>query len=293
MEKVLVIGSNGQLGTELVKTLTKQKIPFLGLDHSQIEVKNHEETRKRVERINPYILINTSAFHKVDLCEEQPEEAFEVNSLAVRNLAEICRDERIKLVHLSTDYVFDGNKKTPYIEDDLPNPLGVYGNSKLSGEYFVKNILNEHFIIRTSAIQGISKSSVKGSNFIETMLKLGREKGLVKVVDDQVITPTYAVDLAYKIIELASTKKFGTYHVTNEGELSWFDFAKKIFKGGGLDVQVEPISIRDASVLFNYKIDRPAYSALSSINLKNIGSKRMRNINDALNAYFEERENGI
>lgn len=289
---ILIIGKNGQLGTELVNIL-RDGSPFVALTHDDIEITNHEDVRERIKDIGPNIVINTSAFHNVDVCEQDPETSYAVNGLAVRNLAEICRDNGIKLVHLSTDYVFNGNSKEPYTEEDIALPVNVYGDSKLRGEAFVRGILPEYFIVRTAAIQGISKSSVKGSNFVETMLRKGREKGVVRVVSDQITSPTYAPDLARKILELAGTDNFGTYHMTSTGQVSWYDMARKIFELEGIKVETVPITTKQAAQEFNYKAQRPLFTVLDNKNLRGIGFEDLTSWRDTIEAYLQERRERI
>lgn len=233
-KKILLIGANGQLGSDLVKGL-KNIIP---ITHKDLEICDIKQLRLVIEKYNPETIINTSAFHKVDLCEDEIEKSFQVNAYAVRDLALICKEKDILLLHFSTDYVFDGRKNSPYIESDTPNPLNVYGVSKLSGEYFIRNISNRFLIIRTSGLYGSAGSSGKGSNFIETMLKLAKEKKPIRVVDDQVLTPTYTRDLAENIRELLKTREYGIFHITNNGQCSWFEFAKEIFKLADLNPEV-------------------------------------------------------
>lgn len=289
----LIIGSNGQLGSELVKLYTKKGEPHVGLAHNEVEVTDYENVKEVIRRHNPSIVINTAAYHKVDACEENPEKALAVNALGARNLAEVCRDVGASLVYMSTDYVFDGRKGTPYIEEDSTNSVNVYGISKIAGEMLVKNFLTEHLIVRTIAIQGLSKSSVKGSNFIETMLKLGKEKGLVRVVSDQITSPTYAPDLAEGILKLVESGKFGTYHLANEGSCSWYEFARAIFDISGMKVEVNPISTSEASKMFNYKARRPMNTSLD-ISKVNEAGVEMRPWKDAVAAYLNKRRtNGI
>ena len=298
---VMIVGANGQLGNDLMKTLeTKENLVALPFYHGDdvdwsLEVKDHQMTREKIIAANPSIIINTSAYHNVDQCETNPSEAYAVNSSAVKNIAEICSDRGIKLVHLSSDYVFNGEKQEPYTEEDIPDPKNVYGISKIAGENHIRNTLPEHFIVRTSGIQGLAKSSVKGRNFVELMLKLGKEKGAVRVVDDQIISPTYSLDLAEKIIELAQTDNYGTYHLTNGGECSWYEFAENIFKLGGLNVDMTPISTEQAKEEFNYVAKRALYTVLDSVNLQKAGLENLRHWNGGLEAYFKEREaqNGI
>jgi dTDP-4-dehydrorhamnose reductase len=289
----LIVGSNGQLGSELVKFYKEKGEPSIGLNHRDIEVTDYDNVRRVMAEYNPRVVINTAAYHKVDACEENPQHAFGINAIGARNVAIACADVGATLVHMGTDYVFDGEMGSPYREENSANPVNVYGTSKIAGEMFVQNILPEHFIIRTAAIQGLSKSSVKGSNFIETMLKLGKERGLVQVVSDQITSPTYAPDLADGIFKLIRTGAYGTYHLTNKGNCSWYEFAKEIFAIENVDVKVVPIPTDEASKLFNYKARRPLNTSLDISKAEATGVK-MRLWQSAVAAYLNEgRANGI
>ena len=239
-----------------------------------------------MEETKPEILINTAAFHRVDECEKNSEKAFAVNSLAIKNLAEICNENNIALVHFSTDYVFQGNKNLPYEEDDKPSPINIYGLAKLEGEKHVRNVRN-HLLIRTAYVFGLGGSSQKRTNLVETLLNVGR-KGDVKAVYDHIFSPTYAKDLVIKIAELLKKEKFGLYHLTNSGSCSVYEFACEIYRIEGLNPNIEKISLEE----FNSnseKAKRPRYSALNSINLKKAGISPMRKWEEALESYLKAR----
>ena len=281
--KILLIGANGQLGSDLVKILEN----IVPITHKDLEICDTKQLKLVVEKHNPQTIINTSAFHKVDLCEDEAEKSFQVNAYAVRDLALICKEMNILLVHFSTDYIFDGRKNTPYIEDDSPNPLNVYGVSKLAGEYFIRNILNRFLIIRTSGLYGSAGSSGKGGNFIETMLRLAREEKPIKVVNDQVLTPTYTKDLAENIKDLLNSQELGIFHITNNGHCSWFEFAEEIFKLADFKPDLAPTTTED----FGAKALRPAYSVLENHRLKEVGLDNMSQWRDALERYMIEKGN--
>lgn len=282
--RIVVIGANGQLGTDLVKALREWDL--VPLTHSDLDICDFVHTRKVLEDVKPGIVINTAAFNRVDDAEEQPEKAFWVNAYAVRNLAMICADLDCTLMHISTDYVFGGEKRTPYTEEDPPNPLNVYGVSKLAGEYFVRNICPKHFIIRTSGLYGVAGSSGKGGNFVETMIRLAKEGKPIRVVTDQVLTPTYTKDLAEKLKELLQTgASYGVYHITNSGQCSWYEFAGKIFELLGLKPDFGPTT----SAEFGAKARRPAYSVLAHNKLKGLGLDDLRPWPEALKAYLQEK----
>jgi dTDP-4-dehydrorhamnose reductase len=278
--KVLIIGANGQLGSDLVKVMDDQNL--IALTHKDIEICEFAKTRNILTEKAPDIVINTAAYHKVDECEENVEKTFEVNTYAVRHLAQVCRDIGSTLVHMSTDYVFGGEKNEPYTEADSPNPINVYGVSKLAGEYFVKNICKKHFIIRTSGLFGVAGSSGKGGNFVETMIRLAKEGKSIKVVADQVLSPTYTKDLAANIRDLIQTDRYGLYHITSHGECSWYDFAKAIFELTRLEPEFSPTTTEE----FGAKAKRPGYSVLVNHNLKALGLDNMSVWKEALENYL-------
>ena len=281
--RVLVIGASGQLGTDLVKVMNGWDL--VPITHADLDICDFVYTRKVIEEKKPDVVINTAAFNRVDDCEEEVSKAFWVNAFAVRNLAQICADLDCVLVHISTNYVFDGRKREPYTEEDPPNPLSVYGASKLTGEYFVRNICPKHFIIRTSGLYGVAGSRAKGGNFVETMIRLAREGKPIKVVNDQVLTPTYTRDLAEKIKELVQTEAYGLYHITNSGECSWYEFAAKIFELLDLHSEFAPTT----SAEFGAKARRPTYSVLAHNQLRNLGIDDLQPWPEALKVYLKEK----
>jgi len=281
--KILIIGANGQLGTDLVTLLRHHQV--IALAHKEIEVCDYQGTRKILEGYKPQVVINTSAYHRVDLCEDHIEETFKVNTYAVRNLAETCRDLGSVLVHLSTDYVFGGEKKRAYREEDLPNPLNVYGVSKLAGEYFVRQICQMYFIIRTSGLYGVAGASGKGGNFVELMIRLAKEGKSIKVVKDQILTPTYTKELAKKIAQLIETGEYGLYHVTNNGQCSWYEFARVIFELVGLHPDLSATTSEE----FGARAKRPHYSVLENANLRKLGLDDLSNWREALEQYLKEK----
>lgn len=282
--KVVVIGSTGQLGSYLLSE-APQKWEIIGLSHADIEVKDYWEVRELLEEIKPDIVINTAAYHNVEKCEENPEEAYAVNAFGARNVATVCELMRCTVVYISTDYVFDGEKESPYIEYDQPNPLSVYGKSKLAGEYETKMVNERHYIVRTSWFFGKSGSRSKKGNFVLTMLKLSSERNEIRVVNDQVGSPTYTKYLARQIYELLKKGvPYGTYHVSNQGETSWYGFANRIFEISGKEVKVVPISSDE----FPSKVRRPKRSVLDNFNLKLLGLDIMPHWEEALKEYLVE-----
>jgi len=281
--RVIVIGANGQLGTDLVKVLDDWDL--VPLTHADLDICNFVYTRKVVEDTKPDIVINTAAFNRVDDCEEEVSKAFWVNAFAVRNLAKVCAHLDCTLVHISTDYVFGGEKRTPYVEGDLPSPLSVYGTSKLTGEYFVRSICPKHFVVRTSGLYGTAGSRAKGGNFVETMIRLAKEGKPIRVVNDQVLTPTYTMDLAEKIERLMQTNAYGLYHITNSGECTWHEFAEAIFDVLGVNADLKPTT----SAEFGAKARRPGYSVLAHEGLRESGLDELRPWKEALTGYITKK----
>ncbi len=284
MQPVVILGANGQLGSDLCRSFEDHGA-VVALTHNDIELRNHSQVDEVLSTLKPRAVINTAAFHKVELCEEDPEQAFAVNCHAVRNLALACDRLDVRLVHLSTDYVFGGDRQTPYPEDAPPAPLNVYGVSKAAGEYFVRSHCRRHLVVRVSGLFGLAGSSGKGGNFVETMLRLGRERGTVSVVTDQVLSPTYTHDLAKKIFELTSAEAQGVFHVTNSDSCSWFGFARAIFEFSGMAVDIQPASSGD----MGSPVRRPAYSVLENRRLRDERRGVLRPWRDALAAYLDAR----
>lgn len=281
--KIIILGAGGQLGSELANIL--QDDMLIPLTHQDIEMTDYQKVNDILASNLPDVVINTTAYHRVDECEDNIEKSFSVNAYAVRTLASICEELNTILVHFSTDYVFGGEKKIPYVEDDIPNPLSVYAVSKLAGEYFAKNICRRHFIIRTCGLYGAKGLSGKGGNFVELMLKLSKENRAIKVVTDQIVTPTYAKDLAVIVSQLIRTKEYGLYHGTNDGECSWYEFAKTIFDMTGRKANLTPTT----SAKYGARARRPAYSVLENRNLKRLGMNVMRPWKEALQEYLLEK----
>jgi dTDP-4-dehydrorhamnose reductase len=242
-------------------------------------------TRKVLVDLKPAVVINAAAYTRVDDCEDEPERAFWVNAFAVRNLAQVCTEVGCILVHFSTDYVFDGAKASPYTEADLPNPLSVYGVSKLAGEHFVRSLVPRHYVVRTSGLYGVGGAASRRGNFVETMLRLADEGRPIRVVADQVLTPTAARDVARKTVELLPTDRFGLYHVTNAGQCSWYEFASSIFALAGLQPRLEPISAAE----YGARARRPKYSVLAHTRLAELATDDLPSWEEALASYLRER----
>jgi dTDP-4-dehydrorhamnose reductase len=281
---ILLLGANGQLSRDLLRALTGQKVT--ALSHSELELCDYAAVRERLNQIKPRHVINTAAFHRVDECEEQVSKAFEVNAYAVRHLAQVCSSIDAILVHVSTDYVFGSSKHSPLSEEARPEPLNVYGVSKLAGEFFVRQSCAKHFIVRSSGLYGVAGASGKGGNFVETMIKLAKENKKIRVVNDQFLSPTYTQDLAEKLCELIQTENYGLYHITNAGQCSWFEFAGKIFSLLRLTPDFAPTT----TAAYGAKVQRPAYSVLRNEKLSSLGLKPMRAWPEALQAYLREKK---
>jgi dTDP-4-dehydrorhamnose reductase len=284
--KVAVIGANGQLGTDLCRALHNFDIvPFTDAD---IEIADMASVKEAVVKHKPAIIINTAAYVRVDDCEDEKDKAFSVNALGARNVAVVAQELGARLVHISTDYVFGGElepRTTPYTEFDTPIPLSIYGKSKLAGDDFVRHSCLRHFIVRSSGLFGVAGSAGKGGNFIETMLKLARERDELRVVNDQVFSPTYTGDLAQKIAQLMATDYFGIFHITNKGDCSWYEFTREILKLAGLKTPVVPID----SDHYPQKAKRPRYSVLDNYHLRLLGMDDMRPWQEALKDYLIAR----
>ena len=288
MLKIALIGVNGQLGTDIKSHFEKKGIKLTGLvGLTDINVSDYKTSENTIKSIDPDLVINTAAFHDVDLCEDEAHSAFEVNVMGVRNLAIICNKMDIPLMHFSTDYIFDGKKKEPYTEDDCAAPLSLYGISKLAGEQVMRYLLDKYYIIRLSGLYGHAGSAGKGNtNFVEQMIKMSEKGKEIKVVNDQVLTPTSTIDVAEKLSELIQTGKYGVYHMTNTGSCSWYEFACEIFRLMKIPSKISPTTTEE----FGAKARRPEYSVLDNLNLRKIGLDDLRNWKEALREYIESRD---
>jgi dTDP-4-dehydrorhamnose reductase len=278
--RIALLGSTGQLGRDLQTAVTNHEIiPFT---RERFDVTDHRTARATLMSTRADVIVNTTAYHRVDDCETEPELAYATNALAVLNLVRVANDLNAMLVHFSTDYVFDGRQQTPYREDSPPMPLSVYGNSKLSGEYLVRSLSRRYMVIRTSGLYGKAGSRGKGGNFVETMLKKAREGVSIRVVADQVLTPTPTLDLARQIAVLLDRNDSGLYHATSEGACSWYEFAKAIFELAGIPADLTPTT----SDLYKTPAIRPRYSVLENGRLKELGINVMRHWREGLAEYL-------
>lgn len=281
--RVAVIGANGQLGMDVVAEFQRSGEIVTPLTHEDLDISSASEVSDALTAIRPSTIVNTAAMHHVEKCEQEPLRAYEVNALGVRNLSNTARTLGAKFVHVSTDYVFNGTKSTPYSETDQPAPLNVYGNSKLAGEAFIQGTGEKYFIVRTSGLYGKNPCRAKGGrNFVETMLKLAGERDTLRVVDDEWVSPTSTVELARQIALLSRTEEFGLYHATSEGSCSWYEFAKTIFELMKIRTNLEIASASE----FPAKVPRPKYSVLENAALKRRGLNSFRRWQDGLEDYL-------
>jgi len=280
--RVAVIGSNGQLGTDLMKAL-QDGHDAIGFTHENLEVSDYNSCLKLKEH-HPDVIINTAAFHKTDQCEDDLVKTFSVNAIGARNVAMISKEIGAITVLISTDYVFDGDKREPYTEDDATNPINSYGISKLAGELYTRQN-PRHYIVRVASLFGKAGASGKGGNFVETMMTKAKNKETVNVINDMWMSPTYTKDAAFIIVQILELKlPFGTYHATNQGYCTWFQFAEEIFKMQGLTPDMRPIVTGQLVT----KAKRPQFSALRSLKLP-IHGIITREWKEALSAYLTER----
>ena len=263
MIKALVTGGNGQLAQCLKDVVNHQdELDVDFQDLPDLDITNKQQLESYFLKNEFDYCINCAAYTAVDLAEEQSDLAYAVNAEGPNNLAKVCKKYQVKLLHISTDFVFDGKKQTPYLETDTPNPLGVYGASKWQGERYIQEIMEEYFIIRTSWLY-----SAYGNNFMKTMLRLSETRDEISVVSDQIGSPTYARDLAEALIKiiLSSSTNYGIYHYSNSGAISWYDFAVEIFRQFGKKIQVKPIKTKD----YPTTAKRPEYSVLYTTKIEN------------------------
>lgn len=281
--RLLILGGGGQLATELERSLTGHE--HLTLSHAQADICDAAQVERHARAFHPDCIVNTAAYHRVDDCEDEVSRSFQVNAVALKGLALLANDLNAILMHFSTDYVFDGAQHRPYRETDVPHPLSIYGMSKLAGEQIVSRYAERYFLIRSCGLYGHAGSRSKGGNFVETMLRLAREGRTIRVVEDQVTTPTSVRDLTRSLVPLVESGRFGLYHVTNAGSCSWFEFAREIFRLSRLDARLQPISSAD----FRSKAQRPPYSVLDNLALREAGFPALPSWKEALALYLRER----
>lgn len=278
--KVLVTGTKGQLGFDVMRELEKRGHDAIGVDIEEMDITNAAQVNNVIKAASPDVVIHCSAYTAVDRAEDEVELCRKVNAGGTKNIAEVCAELDCKMIYISTDYIFSGDGDRPWEPDDEADPLNVYGQTKYEGEQEVKRRLNKYFIVRISWVFGIN-----GNNFIKTMLRLGKENGAVKVVDDQIGSPTYTYDLASLLVDMAESEAYGQYHATNEGICSWYEFAKEIFKAAGMDhVSVTPVTSDE----FPAKAKRPSNSRMSKEKLVKNGFNKLPTWQDAVKRYIKE-----
>lgn len=281
--RVAVFGAEGQLGSDVCARFESNGDDVRRLRHVDADVTSLSSVCRALSEFQPQVVVNSAAFHNVEKCQQDGAHAFAVNSSGAQNVSIAAAEMGAVVFYVSTDYVFGGSKRRPYVEEDLPDPLNVYGVSKLAGEHLVRNANPRHFILRTSAIYGVNPCRAKsGLNFVELMLKLGRERDEVKVVDSEFVSPTPAADIARQIVKLSQCDAFGLYHATAEGSCSWFEFAREIFEMAGLGACLKTATAGD----FPTKVSRPAYSVLENQALKMIGLNEFQHWRDGLRSYL-------
>lgn len=275
--KVLVTGINGQLGHDVMGELKKRGHEAVGVDIEEMDITDAGCVKRVMTQTAPEAVIHCSAYTAVDRAEEEVELCRRVNAEGTKNVAEVCAGLDCKLLYLSTDYIFSGEGERPWEPGDEPDPLNIYGLTKFEGEQEIKSRMDKYFILRISWVFGVN-----GNNFIKTMLRLGRENGAVRVVDDQIGSPTYTYDLAVLLVDMIETEKYGEYHASNEGTCSWYEFAKEIFAAAGMnEVEVTPVSSEE----FPAKAKRPKNSRMSKEKLVKNGFNKLPSWQDAVKRY--------
>lgn len=278
--KVLVTGVKGQLGYDVVNELARRDIEYVGVDVEEMDITDYGQVKSVITESRADAVIHCAAYTAVDAAEDNEDICHKVNVDGTRNIAKVCRDLDLKMIYISTDYVFDGQGTEPWKPDDERRPLNVYGQAKYEGELAVQRMLEKYFIVRISWVFGLN-----GKNFVKTMLNLGRERGAVSVVDDQFGSPTYTYDLAKLLVEMVISDKYGVYHATNEGVCSWYEFACEIFRQAGMaDVKVTAVD----SGAFAVRAKRPGNSRMSKDKLVEMGFERLPRWEDALGRYLKE-----
>lgn len=280
--KVLVTGYNGQLGYDVVKRLWELDIESKGVDVADFDLTNKEEVQAYIRQYNPDVVVHCAAYTAVDKAEDEKKLCYAVNVSGTEYIAEVCRELNAKMVYVSTDYVFNGDSEEPFEVDSTVGAKNQYGLTKYQGELEVQKYLDKYFIVRVSWVFGIN-----GNNFIKTMLRLGKEREELNVIDDQVGSPTYTPDLAKLIVDMIQTDKYGVYHASNEGYCSWYEFTKEIFRQAGYTIKVNPITTDQ----YPTKATRPLNSRMSKKSLDEAGFVRLPEWQIALKDYLNKLEN--
>ena len=281
--RVVIFGSGGQLGIELKREFTDRGYEARGYDRADVDITDRARVEAAVGEFDPSIVINAAAYNQVDVAENEPQAAFSVNALAVRNLALAVRQVDGRLVHFSTDYVFDGRAGRAYVETDTPHPLGAYAVSKLAGELYAQAYLDNALVIRTSGVFGPGGTQTNRGNFVELMLRLAASSNPIRVVEDHVASPTFAPALAKRTVELVVRGDSGVFHLGGGTPISWFDFASKIFETAGLHPALRATNERE----YRTAAHRPKYSALSNSKAEKMGIDPMPPLEEAIREYLK------
>ena len=287
--RAVVLGSDGQLGVELVRELRARDYAAMGWDRDEVDITDAAAVEHAIAGFDAEVVFNAAAYNQVDVAEEEPQAAFEVNALAVRNIALACRQMDARLVHFSTDYVFDGFARHPYAEDDPTHPLGAYAVSKLAGELYAQAYLDRVLIVRTSGLFGPGGLATARGNFVEVMLRLAASGQPIRVVEDHVASPTFAPLLAARTIDLADLGGGGLFHIGGGAPVSWFQFARAIFEVAGLNPMLLATSDRE----YRTRARRPKYSALSNAKMERFGIAPMPPVRQMLEGYFAGRSRPV
>ncbi len=283
--RIAVFGAAGQLGVELVREFSARGYSVCGLDRASVDITDAAAVERCLADLDPYAVLNAAAYNQVDIAEKEPQAAFLVNGLAVRNLAIACRQVDAVLVHFSTDYVFDGMAGRPYTEEDATHPLGAYAVSKLAGEAYAQAYLDSPLIVRTSGVFGTGALKTARGNFIELMLRLAKSGQPIRVVEDHVASPTFAPLLAARTADLIERGLRGVFHAGGGTPISWFEFARLIFQAAGLRPELRATNAWE----YRTAARRPSYSALSNAKMERAGIEPMPPLAEAVRRYFESR----
>ena len=288
-DRILIFGSAGQLGTELTSEFTRRGFQVKGYERAGVDITSQSQVEKCLTEFDPAVVVNAAAYNQVDIAEQEPLAAFQTNALAVRNLALTCRQIDARLVHFSTDYVFDGTAGRAYTEQDTPRPLGAYAVSKLAGEYYARAYRDRALIIRTSGVYGPAGGGTARGNFVELMLRLAGNGQTIRVVEDHVASPTYAPALASRTANLVEREAIGLFHIGGGAPISWYHWAEKIFAAAGVNPPLKPTNERE----FRTAAKRPAFSASSNVKMESLGIEPMPSLDQAIGLYMLARNRRV
>ncbi len=287
--KVIIFGRGGQLGVELCREFERRQWTVQPFDRQSLDITDESRVEQAVSKADPQVVVNAAAYNHVDIAEREPGAAYQANALAVRNLAMACRQADAQLVHYSTDYVFDGTKRTPYVETDMPHPLGAYGVSKLAGELYAQAYLESPLVIRTAGVFGPGGMFTPRGNFVELMLRLAKGNSPIRVVEDHVASPAYAPAIASRTVDLVEKNIHGLFHMGGGQAISWYDYAKLIFELAGVSPILQPTDERE----YRTAARRPKCSPLSNAKLEAAGIAPMPPLREAVRDYLAAREHAI